>query len=446
MALKIDFSLMFRVIDREVIASYENLVKKSHKRLTGKRENGDLPFYNLPYQGIDDILNFAKSVRGRFKNIVVLGIGGSALGLISLNAAVRTPYPREEKEPYLYVLDNIDPERVGYFLRTLDPEETLVNVITKSGSTAETMASFLVFKGWLEDALGVKEAKDHIFVTTDAKKGTLRKIADSEGYKSFVVPDGVGGRFSVLTPVGLAPAALIGIDVKALLEGAAAMDKRLVADSVFENDAYLMAAFHHAGYITGRKLSVMFAYSDRLLGLADWYRQLWAESLGKKFDLDGVRVSVGPTPVKALGVTDQHSQVQLYKEGPDDKIYTFLKVEKFRENISIPSMYADEDALGYLGGHTINELFSAEELATEVALSKEARPVTSITFPVVDEYHIGEFFYLFEVATLMAGEMFYINPLDQPGVEAGKQFTYGLLGRKGYEDKRTEILDFKEGI
>ncbi len=444
MSLKIDYSLMFRTIEEEVIKSYGSFVKKAHKRFLEKRESGELPFYNLPYEDVGEILDFADSKRGNFKNLVVLGIGGSALGLISLNSAVRTPYQRDEESPYLYVLDNIDPERVHYFLTKLDPSETLINVITKSGSTAETMASFLVFKEWLEKTLGSKEAKERIIVTTDAKRGTLRKIADSEGYKSFVVPDGVGGRFSVLTPVGLVPAALLGINVKALLRGAALMDERLKSEEVLENPAYLMAAFHHAGYLEGRKISVMFAYSDRLLGLADWYRQLWAESLGKKFDLDGVKVSVGPTPVKALGVTDQHSQVQLYKEGPDDKIYTFLRVEKFRSEVEIPSMYENEDALGYLGGHTINELFAAEELATEVALAKEGRPVTSITFPVVDESHIGEFFYLMEVATLMAGEMFYINPLDQPGVEAGKQFTYGLLGRKGYEDKRSEILEFRK--
>ena len=271
--------------------------------------------------------------------------------------------------------------------------------------------------------------------TTDRKKGALRQIADEAGLASFEVPDGVGGRFSVLTPVGLLPAALLGIDIRGLLAGAGAMDARLGSAELIENPAYLGAVLHRAAYAEGRRISVMFAYSDQLYLLADWYRQLWAESLGKRFGLDGTVSAVGPTPVKALGVTDQHSQVQLYKEGPDDKVYTFLGVEKFARTVPIPPAGKGLDAISYLGGHTLNELLAAEQLATEVALSRAGRPVARITFPEVTAENVGEYYHLLEVTTVAAGALFGIDPLDQPGVEEGKQYAYGIMGRAGVRGK-----------
>jgi glucose-6-phosphate isomerase len=247
----------------------------------------------------------------------------------------------------------------------------------------------------------------------------------------------------VLTPVGLLPAALLGIDIRSLLAGAAGMDARLGSGDFMENPAYLGAALHHAAWLGGRRISVMFAYSDQLYLMADWYRQLWAESLGKRRSTDGRVVSVGPTPIKALGVTDQHSQVQLYKEGPDDKVYTFLVVESFDKTVSIPS--SDLETVSYLGGQSLNELIAAEELATEVALWKAGRPVTRIVFPAVNAENVGEYYHLLEVQTVAAGALFGIDPLDQPGVEEGKQFAYGIMGRSGYEAKRKEVEGIPQG-
>ena len=240
------------------------------------------------------------------------------------------------------------------------------------------------------------------------------------------------------------PAALLGIDIRGLLSGAAAMDARLASGEIAENPAYLGAALHHACWLEGRRISVMFAYSDQLYLLADWYRQLWAESLGKRSSTDGKVVSVGPTPIKALGVTDQHSQVQLYKEGPDDKVYTFLAVESFDKTVPIPSAPGLE-AVSYLGGHTLNELLAAEELATEIALSKAGRPVSRIVFPRVTAENVGEYYHLLEVQTVAAGGLFGIDPLDQPGVEEGKHFAYGIMGRPGYEAKRREVQEIPQG-
>jgi glucose-6-phosphate isomerase len=223
------------------------------------------------------------------------------------------------------------------------------------------------------------------------------------------------------------------------------MDRRLGKGELTENPAYLGAVLHHVAYGAGRHISVMFAYSDQLYLLADWYRQLWAESLGKRLARDGTIVSVGPTPVKALGVTDQHSQVQLYKEGPDDKVYTFLTVEKAGRTVSIPPAGAGLDAVSYLGGHSLNELLAAEELATEIALWRAGRPVTRIVFPEVNAENVGEYYHLLEVQTVAAGGLLGIDPLDQPGVEEGKHFAYGIMGRPGYEAKRKEVEDIDPG-
>jgi len=446
MALTIDYRRMIPPLSAEVVDSYRGKVKAIHEDLLARRGGGKLPFYDLPRQDVGPIEQYAARVKGGYSTVVVLGIGGSALGLLSLNAALRSPYPALEKEPRLVVLDNIDPVRVGSYLASLDPKRTLLNVITKSGDTAETMSELLVFRKWFVDALGAKAAKDHIIATTDRSKGALRRIAADEGYATFEVPDGVGGRFSVLTAVGLVPAALLGVDIRGLLAGAAAMDKRLSSGDLMENPAYLGAVLHHAAYAAGRPISVMFAYSDQLYLLADWYRQLWAESLGKKLSRDGTIVSVGPTPIKALGVTDQHSQVQLYKEGPDDKVYTFLCLEKFSTSVTIPAGGSGGfEAVGYLGGHTLNQLLAAEETATELALAKAGRPVSAITFPEMTPQAVGEFYHLLEVQTVAAGSLFGIDPLDQPGVEEGKQFAYGLMGRAGFEAKRKEAASIPSG-
>jgi glucose-6-phosphate isomerase len=444
--IQIDYRRMIPPLARDKVESYRSRVREIHDELSDRRKSGMLPFYDLPYQDISGIEKYAAGAKG-FNNLVVLGIGGSALGLSSLNAALRTPFPVLEPNPRLVVLDNIDPVRVGAFLDALDPKETLLNVITKSGDTAETMSQFLIFRAWLRDALGPDGARERIVATTDRKKGALRTIADEEGYRTFEVPDGVGGRFSVLTPVGLLPAALLGIDIRGLLDGAAKMDKRLSQGELMENPAYLGAVMHVMSYSEGRKISVMFAYSDQLYLLADWYRQLWAESLGKRIGLDGSVSPVGPTPVKALGVTDQHSQVQLYKEGPDDKVYTFLTVAKTSRTIPIPDLSgsASLDAVSYLGGHSINELFAAEQRATEAALWLAGKPVTRIEFPRVDAGSVASYFHFMEVQTVAAGALMRIDPLNQPGVEEGKHFAYGIMGRKGFETKKKELEGLPSG-
>ena len=383
--------------------------------------------------------------RERFNNFVVLGIGGSALGNIALQTALNHPFynllPAAQRArcPRLFVLDNIDPDFVDGALDVLPPEETLYNVISKSGKTAETLAQFMLFGRQLEERLGPRAA-EHLIITTDADKGPLRAAADSLGCRSHVIPADVGGRFSVLTPVGLVSAAYTGIDVEELIRGAAMMRDRCSNGDMMTNPALFYAAAQYLFNVDkGALISVLFAYSHRLRDLADWYRQLLAESIGKRFDRGGKEVFTGVTPVKALGVTDQHSQVQLYAEGPADKTFTFLSVEKSRSRVTIPGDGQIAKGQDYLAGRTLADLFSAELRGTELALTDAGRPSCRIVFPEVTASAVGQFFFMMELHIAYAGVLYNINPFDQPGVEAGKRATFALMGRKGYEELREKI-------
>lgn len=409
------------------------------------RRAADLRWLDLPYRDEEHqrVLDYAASVRGRFPNVVVLGIGGSALGTRALHTALNSPYHDLDPPPglpRLFVLDNVDPDLIGEFLDHVDPASCLFNVISKSGTTAETMAQFLIFRERLIEALGKEAHREHVVVTTDAEKGVLRPIVGEEGYESFVVPEGVGGRFSVLSAVGLVASSLMGIDVRGLIAGAASMDQRCRTPELLENPALLYAAVQWALQTSRHKnVAVTFSYSQRLADLADWYAQLLAESIGKKHARDGTVVHAGPTPVRAVGVTDQHSQVQLYVEGPHDKWFTLLAVERSDHGVEIPRAFQDRDALAYLGGRSLGELFRAERDGTRVALTDAGRPNLTIGFPAVTAHTVGQYLYLMELAVAVMGELYGVDAFDQPGVEAGKVAAYALMGRPGFEDRRRAI-------
>lgn len=426
----------------------EPRVRKILKQLAVEREAGRHRYRELPYQegSCREVAAVAADYRPQVDNLVVLGIGGSALGNIALQTALNSPFynllPRERRGgPRLFVIDNVDAPQFADLLDLLGDElpRTLFNVISKSGETAETSSQFLIVRDLLHKALGPLAARRNMLVTTDESKGSMRSVVNREGYRSLIVPDGVGGRFSVLSPVGLFSAAMCGIDIAELLAGAAAMDKRVQATSLAANPAATIAAVKYLYYERGKKLHVMMPYSQALRDMADWYRQLWAESLGKKFDASGKRVVyAGPTPIKALGATDQHSQVQLYREGPNDKLFVFLDVEQPRRDVQIPHAFADVEAMRYLGGATVHELLLAEKKATEQAMLISQRPSMTIRFPHVSAYGVGQFIYLYEVATTIAGYLLGIDPYDQPAVELGKKITFHLMGRRGYEKMPTE--------
>jgi glucose-6-phosphate isomerase len=434
-------------LSRGKIVQMATRITKITESMASQRESGNLAYRDLPYQNdtIQKISKLANQLKGRFDNLVVLGIGGSALGNIALQTALNSATYNlltndQRPGPRLFVIDNVDPDQLNAILDFLDDQldRTLFNVISKSGRTAETAAHFLTMCEMLKNKLGPDQLKDHIVATTDTTSGTLRSIVNREGFTSLEVPDGVGGRFSVLSDVGLFSAAMCGIDIKELLAGAAAMDERVKTSDLAKNPAAMYAAIQYSFYQAGKPLSVMMPYSYQLKDLSDWFRQLWAESLGKQTDLKGNEVFVGPTPINALGTTDQHSQVQLYREGPNDKIFTFLEVEKFAAEVIIGDA-GDVTELSYLSGRKMSDLINAEKQGTEYALLKSNRPCLTLKFPAINAHTVGQFIYFFEVATSYFGELLGINTYDQPAVELGKEATFALMGHSEWTDLLKQI-------
>lgn len=450
MRLKADFNNMMKPkigahgIGADELSAMKGELDAAAARMTQNR--GSMKWRELPYNQdaiVADLIETASSISYSFDDFVVLGIGGSALGPIAVQQALNhmryNDLPKEKRggRPRLFVEDNVDPERMTALFDVIDIEKACFNVITKSGGTSETMAQLLIICDELKKR-GLSPAK-HIIATTDEKKGNLIVIAKQLGLKTFYVPDGVGGRFSELCPVGLLAAAVCGIDIREMLAGAAYMDEISKNDDIWKNPAYLAGAMMVLMMRNGKNISVMMPYADSLKYMSDWYAQLWAESLGKRYSLGGKDVFTGQTPVKALGVTDQHSQVQLYAEGPFDKVTTFLTVGAYRSLVDIPDGFLEIKDVSFLCGHTMNELIQAEERATEYALLKAGRPSWTLTLPQVNAFTVGQLLYFFEVMTAFAGELLGINTFDQPGVEEGKNATYALLGKPGFDAKKQEL-------
>lgn len=431
----------------EMLSAVASKVRTEHARLIAEHAAGDQRWMDLPDDRAlaDDVAAFAADARGRYRDYLLIGIGGSSLGAIATIQALTDPYRNlqsadQREGPRFFVLDNPDPEKIKATLNLVDLDQTLINVVTKSGQTAETMANFLVARGALEAAVGKQRASEQIVATTDPEAGLLRQLAAEEGYRTFPVPPGVDGRQTVLSAVGLLPAALCGVDIHGLLAGAAAMRERCRDDDVLRNPAYLLAAVAVlADTRLGKSILVTMPYADALYGLADWFRQLWAESLGKRLSTTGDEVFAGQTPIKALGAIDQHSQIQLYTEGPNDKLISLVAVEHYRAEVTIAETPAAISELGYLQGVELGQLLDRERRATAWALTQARRPNLTIRLPTIDAAILGELFFLYQLQTVMAGALYGVNPFGQPGVEAGKNATYALMGRSGYETLRDEL-------
>ena len=423
--------------------------RRAQENVAAKRGTGMLGWTELPYnqdEVVEKLIRVAAKVREKFDAFVVLGIGGSALGPIAIQQALNhlhyNELPREKRNgPRLYVEDNVDPERMAALLDVIDPKTTCFNVITKSGATAETMSQYLIVSDLLKREVG-EGWQEHIIATTDESRGNLIKLVRSEGFESFVIPNGVGGRFSEMCPVGLLAAAVCGIDIRAMLKGAAMMDEACKSSDVWKNPALLEAALQYiCSEEMGINVHVMMPYADSLKYIADWFCQLWAESLGKNVTRKGMAVNVGQTPVKALGVTDQHSQLQLYTEGPYDKVVTFLKVENYRAETKIPNGCEDIPDVAFLGGKSHNQLIQAERQGTEYALLRAGRMSQTITLPEVNANTIGQLLYFLELATAYMGEFLDIDAFNQPGVEESKLASFAVLGHPAekFAKKREEM-------
>ncbi len=410
--------------------------------IAARRARGEIGFIDLPEDraAARACLDYARGLPPAIDTMVVLGIGGSSLGPKALYSALARPLdalrPRAPGMPRrLLFPDNADPSTLAAVLEVCDPAKTVWNVVTKSGGTAETAAQLLIVAEHLERALGKDRAAQHVVATTDPAAGALRATATAAGWPTLAIPSSVGGRFSVLSPVGLLPAAVAGLDVMGLLDGAAAMRDRCQGDDVRTNPALLLAALlHHHHAVRGRPMVVLMSYADALYDLADWFRQLWAESLGKERTTDGRLVNVGPTPIAARGATDQHSQLQLYVEGPRDKVVLMLAPQQRDRELTIPAsaLTASRPEYAYLAGRGMGELLDAELRGTLGSLVGRQRPTGVIALPRIDAFAVGEVIMLLELATAWAGPLYGVDPFDQPGVEEAKRLAYAALGREGF--------------
>ncbi len=431
-----------RGVSREEVEALAREAGEAARGLQARRAAGELPFLDLAQQQpvLKQITSLAATVREQLDTLVVLDVGGSATVIRTLLDALGEGGMR------VLVADNIDPWSFGRLLDGVDLARSAFNVVSRSGETAETLAQFLIVRDLLLRALGAIDYKDHIIVTTDGEFGDLRQIVNDEGFRDLVVPPGASGRFSILNAVSLFPAAAAGVRVADLLAGAAWMEARTQSTVPWENPALLLAMLLYlAETRRERNVLVLMPYSDRLRSLAGWFAQLWAESLGKARDVHGRPVRTGQTPVPVRGATDQHTLLQLLLEGPHDKVVMFLRVDDHDREIEIPPGYTDLDGVGYLGGHGLAELLNDEQRATELALQKQQQMVMTLVLPQLNAFTIGQLCYLFATAALLAGALYSVNPLDQPAIEEGKRLTYGLAGRKGWQDQAVEVQTWLAG-
>lgn len=421
-----------------VSAEYTEPTKKAINTLF--HSHTKLPMTEWSRLGEQDALfnkisEFAHSKQGQYDDVVVLGIGGSALGAKALLSALRPPLWNQRSTedrngfPKLHVLDNVDSDTTQALYSQLNFKRTLFLVISKSGGTIEPMSVLLIALEHLNKEVGTDNLAQHMVIITDPERGLLRPYAQKRGLPVFDIPPNAGGRFSVFTAVGLLPAALCGIDIKAIQQGLQTAQKNYSNPTFSENPLAQVAAVHTAFYKQGKNISVLMPYSTALEHTADWFVQLWAESIGKAKNLDGDTVNVGLTPVKAVGATDQHSQLQLFAEGPYDKVITFIDVEETHHTLTLPTVPEDFSPLSYLGGKTLHDVLRAECSGTQRSLTEGQRANLTITIPKLTEVHYAELLYFFETLTAVTGALFDIDPFNQPGVEASKIITQEILSK-----------------
>jgi glucose-6-phosphate isomerase len=403
-------------VSRDALERLDDQVATAHDRIEAgidAREHGYAALA-LPEDVDLDAIRATTEEFADTETLLNVGIGGSALGAATITDALAA-----ESTVNAHYLDNVDPEWLAELLDTVDLASTTVNVVSRSGTTAETLANFLVVRDAFE-AAGV-DWTERTFVTT-GESGPLRRLADRHDLPSLPQPDGVPGRFAALSTVGLAAASVCGLDLDALVAGASEQRTKL-GPSLHSNPGYAYGAMAYALDQRGASVNAMMPYAESLETFAEWFAQLWAESLGK----DGL----GQTPTRALGATDQHSQLQLYRAGPRDKLVTLVRPTE-RDDRVIPD--ADADELAYLAGTGLGELMDAEFEATEASLAAAGRPSVRVELDAVDEHELGALLYAMEAACVLAGELYGVDTFVQPAVEWGKNAARGLLGEGDYEE------------
>ena len=436
MGISINTEYVEDFISKIQLASLKKKVESCHEMLHNKTGEGadftgwvDLPV-NYDKEEFERIKVAADKIRRQADVLIVIGIGGSYLGAKSVIEMFKDPFRRTTKTEVIFLGQNISAEYMSSLLHYIVDKDVAVNVISKSGTTTEPAIAFRIIKDFMERKYGKEYAKTRIYVTTDKEKGAMRLLASTEGYETFVIPDDIGGRYSVLTPVGLLPIAVAEIDIDALMEGAAlAREKYSIKE---DNDCYKYAVYRNALYKIGKKIEILVNYEPCMHYFTEWWKQLYGESEGK--DKKGI------FPAGVDFTTDLHSMGQYIQDGRRDLFETVIKINKQRSDIVVKEDPMDLDGLNYLAGKSMNEINEKALMGTVIAHYDGNAPSIILSIDEINERNIGELIYFFEKACGISGYLLGVNPFNQPGVEEYKKNMFALLGKPGYEEKQKEIM------
>ena len=442
--LKLDIANVYPFVSEESILGFQEQAQTQLTSLNEKTGAGndflgwlDLPS-NIPEDEINKLEEVAAFLQEKAEIIVVVGIGGSYLGAKSIISAMShnfDKYKAGKKGPdVIFAGQNIGEDYLSELIEVLDTHSYAIIVISKSGTTTEPAIAFRILKEHLEEKAGPAEANQRIIAITDKSKGALRKLSDQVGYRSFIIPDDVGGRYSVLTAVGLLPIACAGYDIREFIKGAIGLRERTGPDTPFrENPAALYAAARNALYRNGRSIEILANYNEKLIYFSEWWKQLYGESEGKE--------NKGIFPASVNFTADLHSMGQYIQEGERILFETVISVSNPDRHLSIPEDKGNLDQLNYLAGKRINEVNKMAELGTLLAHIDGGVPNMRIEIPAINEYHLGELVYFFEIACGISGYLLEVNPFNQPGVEAYKKNMFALLEKPGFEDETRAIQE-----
>ena len=437
--MKIDLSHVTPFLDKALEKSLESRISVIYETIYKKTGAGNdfLGWVNLPSE-IDesllaDIEKTAADLRKKSEIFVVIGIGGSYLGARAVIEALQNHFAplTDEKPLIVYAGHNMSEDYLHDLMAILDKKDYSLAVISKSGTTTEPAIAFRILKQHIINKYGEKEAASRIIAITDKARGALKQLANVKGYKTYIVPDDVGGRFSVLTPVGLLPIAMAGIDIRALVKGAIEMEKQCKANPTLDNPVTQYAVVRQALYAQGLTNEIMVNYEPRLVYFSEWWKQLYGESHGKQHK--------GIFPASVTFSTDLHSMGQYIQDGLRNLFETVISVENSNHELRIPMENEDLDQLNYIAGKRISEVNHKAELGTVLAHEDGGVPNLRIVIPEVSEKVLGELIYFFEMACAVSGYMLDVNPFDQPGVEAYKKNMFALLGKKGFEEQTAKL-------
>ncbi len=443
--LSLDYSNAF--IKENELEYLKSTVANAHDMLHNKTGAGndflgwiDLP-ENYDKEEFARIKKAAERIRSNSDVLIVIGIGGSYLGaraaIEALTHSFRDMLPKDKKNgpTVLFAGNNISGTYLNHLLEVIEGKDVSLNVISKSGTTTEPAIAFRVLKKYLEDKYGKEGAKERIYATTDKAKGALRELATSEGYETFIIPDDVGGRFSILTPVGLLPIAVAGIDIDKILEGARAAREEYMERDLEKNPCYQYAAIRNILYNKGKVTEVLVNYEPSLQYVSEWWKQLYGESEGK----DGK----GIFPASVNFSTDLHSLGQYIQDGRRNLFETVINVQEPDQDMEITEDERNLDNLNYLSGKTINYVNQMAFKGTLYAHVDGNVPNIVINIPKLDEFYFGKLIYFFEKSCGISGYLLGVNPFDQPGVEAYKKNMFALLGKPGFEELREKLINRK---